>query len=150
MTVHQQPAHEGSARSAGDPQEFRRLWGVMRRVAVTSGRLTARAAFERWQGIVRAAFAAMASDHGVEVSDATFYDRLRVAMFEVGAVEADLETLAYFYVLLVVDWTSPGSEERDRGFELITRHLVRADMTVRIRPDDTNVRVEFPGRPTRH
>jgi hypothetical protein len=138
------------------PQEIVRLYKLMQRVAATSGTLTDRDAFERLQGIFRAALVqfkhdpANSNDPVSGVVGEAFYRGWRNALLAAGATEADIEAMAYLNVLRVVDSTERGSEEREQQFELIAHHLACTDMTVRIRPDDTNVRVEFPDRPMRH
>ena len=133
--------------SDSDPKARHRFGGLIQRVAGTSGSLTPGAAFERFQGIVRAAVVQMASKPGSggELSE-SFYSRLRASLLDAGAVDGDFEALAYSLVRFIVDTTAPDFEERDRQFELISHHLVCADMMVRIAPGDTNVRVEFPDR----
>jgi hypothetical protein len=67
-----------------------------------------------------------------------------------GATEREIDSLAAFHVVKVVEWTAPRSETRLEQFELIGAHLACTDMEVRIGTGDCYVWVAFPNRPKVH
>ena len=72
----------------------------------------------------------------------------RAALLEAGATDGDLEALASWLVGHVVEARPDDREGRRYQFELIARHFVVADMTVRVTEDGHVCAVDFPSRPT--
>ena len=82
--------------------------------------------------------------------DEDFYVTLRERLRAAGAIGPDIEAFAKVLVIVAVEGTEAGTPEREAQFEWIARHFIQADMTVTLRSDDSNIRVEFPAQPKRH
>jgi hypothetical protein len=138
----------GSVLPPWDREEARRMLGFL--ATPGPGGLTPRETFERRQQILRDALEKMEALRLPNVLDESFWDALRGSMLAAGAVDADLDALATYYVCLTVESTKPDSDERERQLDLIGRHFCRTDMNIRIGKDDSFIRIEFPDRQRIH
>jgi hypothetical protein len=85
--------------------------------------------------------------HPSREADESFWAQIREALVEAGATDREIDRLAGFLVRVVIEGSTPGSEERCERLELLVNHLARADMTVRIGKDESYIEVDFPSRP---
>jgi hypothetical protein len=80
-------------------------------------------------------------------ADESFWTQIREALVEAGATDREIDRLAGFLVRVVIEGSTPGSEERCDRLELLVNHLAQTDMTVRIGKNDSYIDVDFPSRP---